>query len=129
MATYGTFTSNPMEIKDIEQRRGRFLDHDVRATKYLVDSGELFWLFTLNDLKANKFNYFLLAEDEQTYSVGVHDWENFQSTRKIVRGPKIELTDAQKEVVRAAFKAWEKAPIRPSELLYGQLEKDRSALP
>jgi predicted DNA binding protein len=124
MATDGTL----MEMKDIKRRRGTFLDHDVRATKYLVDSGELFWLFTLNDLKANKFNHFLLAEDEQTYSVSVHDLENFQSTRKIFRGPKIELTDAQKEVIRAAFKTWQKAPIRPSEWLYSQLGKG-SVLP
>ena len=60
--------------------------------------------------------------------MGVHDWENSQYTRRIIRGPKIELTDAQKEVITAGFKAWEKAPIRPSELLYSQLEKG-SALP
>jgi hypothetical protein len=28
---------------------------------------------TLIDLEANKVDHFLLAEDEQAYSVGVHD--------------------------------------------------------
>lgn len=99
-----------MEIKDIKQHRGEFLGHEIRAVKYLVDSGESFWLMTLIDLEANKVDHFLLAEDEQAYSVGVHDWENLQYTRRIIRGPKIELTDAQEEVIRVAFKAWGESP-------------------
>lgn len=100
-----------MEIKDIKQHRGDFLGHEIHAIKYQVDSGELFWLMTLTDLEANKVDHFLLEEDEQAYSVGVHDWENSQYTRRIMKGPKIELTDAQKEVITAAFKAWQEAPI------------------
>ena len=62
MATDGTL----MEMKDIKHRRGEFLGHKIRAVKYLVDSGEFFWLMTLIDLEANKVDHFLLAEDERT---------------------------------------------------------------
>ena len=95
-------------------------DKDIRARSISV--------FNREAKGVAKVDHFVLAEDEQAYSVGVHDWENFQYTRMIIRGPKIELTDAQTEVIRVAFKAWEKAPIQPSELLYQSVGKGQ-ALP